>query len=66
MRARLQVKYMALNEAQFQEKFKGMFVSPDRAAELLKEARGTAAVLCNGAWGGRAAVALPDGLLGSL
>ena len=32
---------MALNEAQFQEKFKGMFVSPDRAAELLREARGT-------------------------
>lgn len=45
MGACLQVKYMALNEAQFQEKFKGMFVSPDRAAELLKEARGTTAVL---------------------
>ena len=42
---------MALNEAQFQEKFKGMFVSPDRAAELLKEARGTPAVQCSLALG---------------
>ena len=36
---------MALNEAQFLEKFEGMFVSPGRAAALLKEARDTRTVL---------------------
>ena len=49
---------MALNEAQFQEKFKGMFVSPDRAAEHLKEVRDTTVVLCNLAWRNGAAAAL--------
>ena len=54
----VQVKYMALNEAQFQDKFEGMFVSPDRAAELLKEVRSSSAVLRSPAWGKGAAAAL--------